>query len=75
MDWLLPLETLPGWPEAPEFSAAHLILIAGVLPVVTAILIAVLALAPGWARRSRGETAAGGDVAVRPGDTRPDTQA
>lgn len=75
MDWLLPLETLPGWPEAPEFSAAHLILITAVLPVVTAIVIAVLAFTPTWARRFRGETPTGGDLVARHGITPPDNQA
>lgn len=75
MDWLLPLETLPGWPAAPEFSAAHLILIVAVLPVMTAIVIAVIAFTPTWARRYRNETAAGGGLVARHGSTPPDTQA
>lgn len=75
MDWMLPLETLPGWPEAPEFSAAHLILIAGVLPVATAIVIAVLAFTPTWVRRYRGESEPGGELVPQHAATPSDTQA
>lgn len=70
MDWMLPLETLPGWPEAPAFSLAHLILIALILPLVTGSVIALLAWTPTWSHRIR---AHGGDVAVR--DAKSDDEA
>lgn len=63
MEWMLPLETLPGWPEAPAFSPAHLLLIALILPLATGIVIALLAWAPTWFRRTQ---STGREVAPQP---------
>ncbi|MEO7588765.1 MAG: hypothetical protein ABIS84_12150 [Arachnia sp.] len=58
MNWLLPLETLPGWPEAPAVSATHMIFLLVIAPLACAIVVALLAFTPALGRRFRGELAA-----------------
>ncbi|RMB57501.1 hypothetical protein [Tessaracoccus antarcticus] len=57
MNWLLPLETLPGWPEAPAVSSTHMILLMGIAPLAVAAIVAILAFTPALGRRFRGELA------------------
>lgn len=55
--FLLPLETLPGWPEAPELSAGFYIMLMIILPLVFGLVTTLLAFAPQLARRFRKEAA------------------
>ena len=64
MLWMLPLETLPGWPEAPPLAVGHLLLIILVLPAVTGLVIAILTFTPTWLRRSREGQETGTEVAT-----------
>ncbi|MDO5736971.1 MAG: hypothetical protein Q4P15_10905 [Propionibacteriaceae bacterium] len=59
MNWMLPLETLPGWPEAPEVSSGHMWLLLLVGPLAMAAVIALLGFTPALGRRFRGELASG----------------
>ena len=66
MNWMLPLETLPGWPEAPEVSTADQLLLMIVAPLALAVIVGVIAFTPKFSRRFRGEDPeAGTDVARR----------
>jgi len=40
---LVPMKTLPGWPEA-EFSSVHLLMLCVVWPIATAVLFTLI----GW---------------------------
>ena len=55
MNWLLPLETLPGWPEAPDVSAAHMLWLLFLGPLAVGAAIALIAFTPALGRRFRGE--------------------
>ena len=57
MNWLLPLETLPGWPEAPAVSSTHMILLMVIAPLACGVIVALLAFTPALGRRFRGELA------------------
>lgn len=57
MNWMLPLETLPGWPEAPEVSTAHMMLLLIIGPLAVGLVISLLAFTPALGRRFRGELA------------------
>lgn len=67
MNWLLPLETLPGWPEAPEVSAASQLMLMVIGPLAVAVIVAILTFTPKLSRRFRGadKDAAGTEVARR----------
>lgn len=58
MNWLLPLETLPGWPEAPEVSLSHMLMLMYVGPLAVGVIVALIAFTPALGRRFRGELAA-----------------
>ena len=58
----LPLETLPGWPAAPDPSMVEVLFILLGVPALVAAVPTVLTLAPLWFRRSQG---ASKDVAVK----------
>lgn len=45
------LETLPGWPAAPEQSTVQMIMLMIVLPLVAAAIITALVLGPKYFRR------------------------
>lgn len=62
---LLPLETLPGWPEAPEVSTSLLLWLTVLGPLAVGVIIALLTFTPTLARRFRGEDAPGSAVARR----------
>lgn len=53
----LPLETLPGWPEAPEVSTSFMLMLLFIAPLVVGVIVAVLAFTPALGRRFRGELA------------------
>lgn len=55
MNWMLPLETLPGWPEAPDVSTTHMLLLMFGAPIAVGAVIALLAFTPALGRRFRGE--------------------
>ena len=55
MNWMLPLETLPGWPEAPDVSATHMVFLLFVGPLAFGAVIALIAFTPALGRRFRGE--------------------
>lgn len=55
MNWMLPLETLPGWPEAPDVSSTHMLLLMFVAPIAVGVVIALLVFTPALGRRFRGE--------------------
>ena len=57
MNWFLPLETLPGWPEAPAVSSTHMLLLLFIGPIVVGAVIALLVFTPALGRRFRGELA------------------
>lgn len=57
MNWFLPLETLPGWPEAPDVSTTHMLLLLFVGPIVAGAVISLLVFTPSLGRRFRGELA------------------
>ena len=58
MNWLLPLETLPGWPEAPDVSAAHMLWLMFLGPLAFGAVIVLVAFTPALGRRFRGELTA-----------------
>ena len=58
MNWMLPLETLPGWPEAPDVSITHMLFLLFVGPLAFGAVIALLAFTPALGRRFRGELTA-----------------
>ena len=49
-----PLETLPGWPEAPEVSNAFMLMLILVGPLLVGVVVALLVFAPQLARRAGG---------------------
>lgn len=57
MNWMLPLETLPGWPEAPDVSSTHMLLLMFIGPIVFAAVVSLLVFTPALGRRFRGELA------------------
>jgi len=63
---MLILETLPGWPEAPEFSSLFMWVLMVLGPAAVLLVIALLVMAPGWARR--GQQPENTDVVVRSDD-------
>ncbi|GAB3820542.1 hypothetical protein GCM10028820_26840 [Tessaracoccus terricola] len=65
MNWMVPLETLPGWPEAAEVSYSHLLFLILIAPLVVSAIVAVLAWTPTWAARFRGEEPATGTEVAR----------
>lgn len=71
MIWMLPLETLPGWPEAPVWSLGHLLLIILVLPVLTAVVISVLTFTPTWKRLARESNEVSGELVTTEASTTP----
>lgn len=50
---MLLLETLPGWPEAPEVSSLFMLMLTIVGPVIACVVIGAMVFAPQWVRRSR----------------------
>ncbi len=58
MNWMLPLETLPGWPEAPDVSATHMLFLLFLGPLAVGAVITLLAFTPALGRRFRGELSA-----------------
>ena len=50
---LLPLETLPGWPDAPDPSALEALTVLLGTPAAIALVILVFGMAPAWFRRSQ----------------------
>ena len=59
MNWMLPLETLPGWPDAPAVSSGHMWMLLLVGPLAMAAVIVLLGFTPALGRRFRGELATG----------------
>ncbi len=55
MNWMLPLETLPGWPEAPDVSATHMLFLMFLGPLAFGAVIVLIAFTPALGRRFRGE--------------------
>lgn len=50
---LIPLETLPGWPEAPEPTLIEaFVLFLGIPGAITAVILLMIA-GPSWIRRDR----------------------
>lgn len=49
----LPLETLPGWPEAPEVSAAFYWLLLIIGPLALGVVVALLTWTPKLSRAAR----------------------
>ena len=47
------LETLPGWPEAPQMSDLAMIMLTVVGPILAALVITLLVFAPSLARKGR----------------------
>jgi|GEM_PF-5217025 len=58
MNWMLPLETLPGWPEAPDVSATHMLFLMFLGPLAFGAVIVLIAFTPALGRRFRGELSA-----------------
>ncbi len=54
---LIPLKTLPGWPEAPDPTAIESLTVILGIPVALALVILVLGMAPSWFGADRSETA------------------
>ena len=52
---LLPLEVMPGWPEAEPESAFTLLLIMVIAPIVTGAVITLLAFGPQLARGTKND--------------------
>ena len=63
---MLILETLPGWPEAPEYSSLFMWVLMVLGPLAAIVVIALLVMAPGWARR--GQQSENTDVVARSED-------
>ena len=59
MNWMLPLETLPGWPEAPAVSPSHMVFLMVLGPLAVGAIMTLLAFTPALGRRFRGELATG----------------
>ncbi len=53
---LLPLETLPGWPEAPNPSVVDALYILVGVPGAISLVILALVVAPSWFRRGESST-------------------
>lgn len=53
---ILPLETLPGWPEAPQLSAGFYVMLMVILPLAVGLVVTLLAWAPSLARSFRKES-------------------
>ncbi|HMQ36709.1 MAG TPA: hypothetical protein PKE46_01425 [Micropruina sp.] len=49
---LIPLETLPGWPEVADPTALETLTVLLGVPAAIALVILVLGMAPSWFRRS-----------------------
>ncbi len=58
MNWMLPLETLPGWPEAPDVSVMHMMFLLFIGPTAFGLVIVLIAFTPALGRRFRGELTA-----------------
>lgn len=70
---LLPLETLPGWPEAPEVSTSYLFMLIVGGPIILGLIVALLTFTPTFARRFRNQTAeTGSEVALTQGTSSTD---
>lgn len=70
---LLPLQTLPGWPEAPEVSSSFLFMLIIGGPIILGLIVALLTFTPTFARRFRNQTAEpGSEVALPQGSHSPD---
>ncbi len=55
---LIPLKTLPGWPEAPDPTAIEsLVVLLGVPAAIAAVLL-LLVMAPSWFRPDRSDAVA-----------------
>lgn len=59
---LLPLETLPGWPEAPEVSTAFYWLLLVIGPLALGAVIALLTWVPRLNRSAREQQSESTDV-------------
>ncbi|MFV0429507.1 MAG: hypothetical protein ACK5KO_08790 [Arachnia sp.] len=53
---LLPLETLPGWPEATDPSLGFLLILCLFAPLAVGVVVAVIGFAPTLARRAEVST-------------------
>lgn len=63
---MLLLETLPGWPEAPEYSSLFMWVLMVIGPIAALALIALLVFSPRWAKR--GQQGESTEVAARAKD-------
>ncbi len=64
MNWLLPLETLPGWPEAPEASGFSMVMLMLIGPLLVGVVVALITFTPTLSRRFRTETSGSREVAL-----------
>lgn len=66
---LLPLETLPGWPEVTDPGLGSLLFVTLAVPGVISLIVVLLVMGPVWFRRlkTEGDTP-GSSVAVRARD-------
>lgn len=72
MNAWLPLETLPGWPEADPVSNSWMLLLLFGLPLATGVVIALLTFAPTLAKRFRTESGPSLELARRDDQQGPD---
>ena len=52
---MLPLETLPGWPEAPGYSAGFYLMLMIIGPMAVGVVVALLAWVPKLSARAKRE--------------------
>ena len=50
---LIPLKTLPGWPEAPDPTAIQSLTVLLGVPAAIALVLLLLVMAPSWFRPDR----------------------
>jgi hypothetical protein len=49
---LLPLETLPSWPSAPDPSVMQMLTLTVFIPLIIAAVVTLFVLGPGWRAKS-----------------------
>ncbi|WP_028709540.1 hypothetical protein [Propionicicella superfundia] len=56
---MLPLETLPGWPEVDDPGIGAILLLTVALPLAISIPILLLTIGPTWFRQARADASGG----------------
>lgn len=65
---MLPLETLPGWPEAPDPGLAEMLAICLGIPLAITVPLLLFILGPTWLRQTRATSLESASSQVAPAD-------